>query len=357
MSIPLTAPNVLTILALCGTAGMIGQGIRATIGLHKAGYLNLDGNAAKADFNASYLMVTLMIGFIAGCMSGIALGLNDLNGEIDAKKLLALVAAGYAGVDFIEGAFNSVVKTSTGSQPQQINSDVASSDSDNPTLSKLSSSITSNFIAIPPAEPLAIALKKVSPGLDTDRWVPALNYAFEKFEINSDRRIAAAIGQFMVEAGPTFHEIKENMRYTTLRQLMRIFDRHFANEQEAQTYLGQDQKLGNLVYANRLGNGDVASGDGFRYRGRGLIQLTGKAEYQEFANYVNLPVEEAAEWCETEQGAASSACWYLKTRNCLPDADRWDIDALTTKVNGKAKVDLAKRIEYAEKILTIIARK
>ncbi|PKH21271.1 hypothetical protein CIG19_15795 [Enterobacterales bacterium CwR94] len=360
MNMLLTAPNVLIILTLCGTAGMIGQGIRAIIGLHKAGYLKLDNNAMKANFSASYLMITLMIGFIAGCLSGLALGLEEFAGVIDGKKLLTLVAAGYAGVDFIEGTFNSVIKTNTtpSPSPSDTRSEViAATPPHTPVESTTAVTREPPRAITPSGNPLAQALKRASPRLDTDRWVPALNNAFAKFDVNTERRVAAALGQFMVEAGPTFSELKENMRYTTLRQLMRIFGRHFSSEQEAQTYLGQDKKLGNLVYANRLGNGDVASGDGFRYRGRGLIQLTGKTEYQAFANYMDMPVEEAAEWCETEEGAACSACWYLKTRQCLPDADRWDLEALTAKVNGRAKVDLAKRIAYAETLLQALGGK
>ncbi|VDR24896.1 Predicted chitinase [Raoultella terrigena] len=121
----------------------------------------------------------------------------------------------------------------------------------------------------------------------------------------------------MVEAGLTFSELEENLRYTTLSQLKKIFGRHFKDDQEAEQFLRQPMKLANRVYANRLGNGDEASGDGYRYRGRGLIQLTGKSEYQEFAKFINMSVEEAAEWCNTPEGAAVSGCWYLKTRNCF----------------------------------------
>ena len=362
MSTSLPAINILIILFLCGTAGMVGQGIRAVIGLQKAGYLNLDSNNTKASFSASYMIVTLMIGFIAGCVSALILGFDQFSGGVDPKTLLAVVAAGYAGVDFIEGSFNSFIrqaiapesgkndgnqpeppaKTQTVQSPQQdIHSGLA---------------ITTDYsLSLPTSQPLAYALKQASKHIDTDKWVPVLNHAFQKFEVNTDRRVAAAIGQFMAEAGETFQDLRENMRYTTLRQLMKVFGNHFKDEKEAQMYLGQPERLGNLVYANRLGNGSVESGDGYRYRGRGLIQLTGKTEYQQFADDMQISVEQAAEWCETPEGAAISACWYLKTRHCLADADRWDLEALTLKVNGKAKVNLAGRIAYAETILRALA--
>ncbi|MGK3191072.1 glycoside hydrolase family 19 protein [Enterobacter soli] len=364
----ITLGTALPALILCGMAGMVGQGIRAIVGLRKAGYLQIEAGDSKQNFSASYLMVTLMIGFIAGSLSGLTMGLDTFAGKFPTESLMAVVAAGYAGVDFIEGSFNSRIKSAVSPYigPDANKTDAGgtagSADTGNATASAPVPSpppqpapAPASASTIPPQSPLGSALKQVSPRLNIDIWAPALANAFTHYELHSDRRIAAAVGQFMVEAGSTFSELEENLRYTTLSQLMKIFGNHFKDEQEAELFLRQPVKLANRVYANRLGNGDEASGDGYRYRGRGLIQLTGKSEYQEFAEFINMPVEEAAEWCKTPEGAAVSGCWYLKTRNCLPLADDWDLVTLTERVNGKAKVNLEERIAFSKSMLKALS--
>lgn len=107
----LTLGTALPALILCGMAGMVGQGIRAVVGLRKAGYLQIEAGDSKQNFSASYLMVTLMIGFIAGSLSGLTMGLDTFAGKFHTESLMAVVAAGYAGVDFIEGSFNSRIKS------------------------------------------------------------------------------------------------------------------------------------------------------------------------------------------------------------------------------------------------------
>lgn len=364
----LTLGTALSALILCGVAGMVGQGIRAVVGLRKAGYLQLEAGDSKQNFSASYLMVTLMIGFIAGSLSGITMGLDTFAGKFPAESLMAVVAAGYAGVDFIEGSFNSRIKSAVS---PYIGPDAKKADGGgsvgsigtgddtppahvSPASPKPAPEADPAYTTLPQS-PLASALKQVSPRLNIDIWAPALGNAFNHYEIHSERRVAAAVGQFMVEAGSTFSELEENLRYTTLNQLIKIFGRHFKDDQEAEQFLRQPMKLANRVYANRLGNGDEASGDGYRYRGRGLIQLTGKSEYQEFARFINMPVEEAAEWCTTPEGAAASGCWYMKTRNCLPLADNWDLVTLTERVNGKAKVNLEDRIAFSKAMLKALS--
>lgn len=364
----LTLGNALSALILCGMSGMVGQGIRAVVGLRKAGYLQLEAGDSKQNFSASYLMVTLMIGFIAGSLSGVTMGLETFTGKFSTESLMALVAAGYAGVDFIEGSFNSRIKSAVSpyigpdakkhDDERQVG--IIGTDDNTEPAPVIPASHKPTTATVPayttlPESPLANALKKVNPRLNVNIWAPALANAFNHYEIHSERRIAAAVGQFMVEAGSTFSELEENLRYTTLNQLIKIFGRHFKDDKEAEQFLRQPMKLANRVYANRLGNGDEFSGDGYRYRGRGLIQLTGKSEYQEFANYINMPVEEAAEWCTSPEGAAVSGCWYLKTRNCLPLADNWDLVTLTERVNGKAKVNLEDRIAFSKAMLKALS--
>ncbi len=143
-----------------------------------------------------------------------------------------------------------------------------------------------NTAAAPQAQdetiPLTSALSAVAPKVDIGTWVPALNAAFAKYGLNTDKRMAAAIGQFLVEAGDAFAAIAENLNYTHADRLAQVFPSVFPNAQAAQPFVGNPVALGNHVYANKLGNGNEQSGDGYRFRGHGLIQLTGRAEFAQF---------------------------------------------------------------------------
>jgi len=197
---------------------------------------------------------------------------------------------------------------------------------------------------------LAAAMTLVCPQVNRAAWVAPLIAAFAKFGLTTNRRKAAAMGQFLVEAGPAFKEVVEKLHYSAERAA-EVFPHIFPTPEDAQPFVGDPVRFGNHVYANRLGNGDEASGDGFRFCGRGLIQLTGRSEYSEFANSIGKTADEASRFCETPEGAAFSGCWYLKTRNCLHAADRWDIDAITRAVNGRAMLDAQLRRKFAEAFL------
>ena len=130
--------------------------------------------------------------------------------------------------------------------------------------------------------------------------------------------------------------LKENLNYrpATLRK---IFPKYFPDDAIANDYCSRPNKqeaIANKVYANRMGNGPEESGDGFRYCGRGLIQLTGKENYTWFAASLSISVEEAAEYLQTFEGAAQSACWFWETNNLNQWADKGDIVTLTKRING-----------------------
>jgi predicted chitinase len=167
----------------------------------------------------------------------------------------------------------------------------------------------------------------------------------------SNKRMAAAIGQFLVEAGAAFQELVEDLRYSHASRLVEVFPREFPTEADAQPYVNNPEALGNRVYANKLGNGNEASGDGYRFRGRGLIQLTGRSEYTQFGTATGMTAEQASQYCETPAGAAMSGCWYLSSRGCLPFADSWDLSEITRRVNGAAMLGNAQRIAYSEAVL------
>jgi predicted chitinase len=186
--------------------------------------------------------------------------------------------------------------------------------------------------------------------VNRDVWVGPLLEAFAKFGLNTDRRRAAAMGQFLVEAGSAFRELVENLNYSAQRAAA-IFPSIFPTAAAAAPFAHNQEKFGNRVYANRLGNGNEASGDGFRFRGRGLIQLTGRSEYTEFGNAIGMTPQAVSDFCETPEGAAMSGCWYLSTRGCLPFADAWNIDKITFLVNGRAMVDKDKRRAFSNAFL------
>lgn len=187
-----------------------------------------------------------------------------------------------------------------------------------------------------------------------DHWYEALSQLLPDYEINTPQRIAAFIAQCAHESAE-FTALKENLNYRapTLRKL---FSKYFPTDALANEYASKPNKqeaIANRIYANRMGNGDEASGDGFRYCGRGLIQLTGKDNYSWFAASVGISVEEASEYLQTFEGAAQSACWFWETNNLNQYADSDDILTMTKRINGGTigLADREKHYEHAKHIL------
>ena len=187
-----------------------------------------------------------------------------------------------------------------------------------------------------------------------DQWHGALSQLLPEYEINTPQRIAAFIAQCAHESGG-FLFLKENLNYraATLRKL---FGKYFPTDALAEEYANKPNKqeaIANRIYANRMGNGDEASGDGFRYCGRGLIQLTGKENYSWFAASLGIPVEEASEYLQTFEGAAQSACWFWETNNLNKWADAGDIKELTRRING-GYIGLEDRVKHYEHALHVL---
>ena len=136
-------------------------------------------------------------------------------------------------------------------------------------------------------------------------WYEALSAILPEYEINTPQRVAAFVAQCAHESG-NFRMLKENLNYRAVT-LRKIFPKYFPTDELAAQYAGKPEKIANKVYGNRMGNGDEASGDGFRYCGRGLIQLTGKENYSWFAASLEMPVEEVPEYLGTFEGAVQSA--------------------------------------------------
>jgi putative chitinase len=195
-------------------------------------------------------------------------------------------------------------------------------------------------------------LKQMVPGITyADHWHEALTQLLPDYEINTPKRVAAFIAQCAHESGG-FKFLKENLNYKA-ESLVKVFPKYFKDIATAKAYEKQPAKIANKIYGGRMGNGDEASGDGYRYCGRGLIQLTGKDNYSWFAASLEISVEEAAEYLETFEGAAQSACWFWENNNLNSLADRGDILAMTKKING-GTIGLSDRIQHYNHALHVL---
>jgi putative chitinase len=194
-------------------------------------------------------------------------------------------------------------------------------------------------------------LKQMVKNPYTEHWHEALDQLLDDYEINTPLRVAHFVAQCAHESG-NFVFIKENLNYRAA-SLMVTFKKYFPTQALAQQYEKRPEKIANRVYANRMGNGDEASGDGWLYCGRGLIQLTGKDNYTFFAGSLGIPVEEAADYLSTFEGAAQSACWYWEQNNLNRFADANDVRGLTRAING-GYIGLEDRIKHTEHALHVL---
>jgi putative chitinase len=177
-------------------------------------------------------------------------------------------------------------------------------------------------------------------------YVDYLNAGMAEFGINTLNRVAAFLGQVGVESQLLTHTA-ENLNYKTPARLDAMFSAVRGEADAAALIRGGPQAIANRVYAGRMGNGDEASGDGWRYRGAGLIQLTGKDNQAAFAHAIGMPLDQVPAYLQTPKGAAESACWFFSSRGCNEAADTGDINAVTRKVNGPAMVAAGERIALA----------
>jgi putative chitinase len=187
-----------------------------------------------------------------------------------------------------------------------------------------------------------------------DYWYNALCQILPAYDINTPERVAAFIAQCAHESG-YFKFLKENLNYRA-ESLMKTWPKHFPTLEIAKQYERNPQKIANRAYANRMGNGDEASGDGWRYLGRGLIQLTGKENYSWFAASIETPVEEMPEYLQTFEGAVQSACWFWDQNGLNKFADSRDIVTMSKRING-GTIGMEDRIQKYEKFLKIVGAK
>jgi putative chitinase len=165
------------------------------------------------------------------------------------------------------------------------------------------------------------------------------------------KRAAAFVAQVAHESGG-FNFVKENLNYSA-KGLRTTFKKYFADDATAQKYERKPEMIANRVYANRMGNGNEASGDGYKYCGRGLIQLTGKQNYTKFAADLGISVDETVAYLETPEGAVSSAGWFWDNNNLNSYCDKDDFVGLTKRING-GTIGLEDRKHHYELALTLI---
>ena len=195
-------------------------------------------------------------------------------------------------------------------------------------------------------------LKQLLPGNPyLDNWYESLCKILPEYEINTAPRVAAFVAQCAHESGG-FKTLKENLNYRAVT-LRKVFPKYFPTDALAESYAGKQEKIANKVYANRMGNGPEESGDGFRYCGRGLIQLTGKENYSWFAASLEMAVEDVPEYLGTFEGAVQSACWFWESNNLNQYADKGDILTMTKRING-GTIGLEDRIKHYNHALHVL---
>lgn len=190
---------------------------------------------------------------------------------------------------------------------------------------------------------------------EPEAWYDIAVDFFKKYDINTVNRIAGFMSQTTHES-LDFTHLEENLNYS-VENLERVFSRYF-KKVDPKEYARNPEKLANYVYmdeyrtrSGRLGN--VYPGDGWKFRGRGIKQLTGRTNYENFGKFVDLTADEAAEYLETKQGAFESACWFWETNRLARYADKDDIVGMSKRVNG-GRIGLQDRIERYEKFKKIL---
>lgn len=170
-------------------------------------------------------------------------------------------------------------------------------------------------------------------------WVEPIRKACQRFEINTVRRVCAFIAQMAHESGLQSRD--ENLNYSAAR-LCEVWPSRFPSIARAEPYAHNPEALANRVYANRMGNGDEASGDGWRYRGAGPLQVTGKSNWSAFADAMNMSLEAALAYGRTIEGGVMAAAWFWETNDINRLADTPGVNDETRRING-GEVGLADR--------------
>jgi putative chitinase len=164
-------------------------------------------------------------------------------------------------------------------------------------------------------------------------YLEPLNTVAEYYDMNvNPARLAGFLAQTAHESNG-YTAIKENLNYSA-KGLRGTFGKYFPNDELANQYAKKTERIANRVYANRMSNGPEESGDGYRFCGRGLIQLTGRANYTKFAQDLGMSLEDTVAYLETPNGATASAGWFWDNNKLNQYCDSGDFVMLTKRING-----------------------
>jgi len=184
-----------------------------------------------------------------------------------------------------------------------------------------------------------------------EHWYEALCEILPDYDINTVPRMAAFLAQTAHESGG-YKAIKENLNYRA-ETLMKVWPRLFPSMEVANQYAHKPEAIANRAYGGRMGNGPEASGDGYKFCGRGLIQLTGKDNYTRYAASTEQSLDEASEHLTTFEGCVQSAAWFWEANNLNQWADSGDMKTLTKRING-GDLGLADRIQHYQHALHVL---
>lgn len=197
----------------------------------------------------------------------------------------------------------------------------------------------------------AAQMLRLNPRLPAERaalYAEVLSEACELAGLNTTRRLAHFIGQTAVETGG-FSSLVESTRYSNAGRLDALF-RNVQGLAHAQRLIAAGPTaIGNTIYAGKNGNGDVASGDGFRFRGRGFMQVTGRGNYRSIGRITGQPLEDRPEMLGEPDPAAQAAAIYWRERGINKAADADDVGTVTLLVNGPARLHMKERRAWCEK--------
>ena len=181
-----------------------------------------------------------------------------------------------------------------------------------------------------------------------NEWYPIVVDLFPKYGLSTANRIAGFMAQTSHESND-FKTLSENLNYSAAR-LVQVFP-HYFTKATASNYARKPELIANHVYddANRKSKlGNTHPGDGWRFRGKGLIQLTGRWNYEKFGNSIGMSAEEVSDYMDTKKGALESALWFWDVNNLNQVADNDDIEQMSIIVNG-GNNGMSERIDLYER--------
>lgn len=187
---------------------------------------------------------------------------------------------------------------------------------------------------------------------EAEDWYDAMCEILPLWEIDTPERVAMFIAQCGHESN-NFKVLTENLNYSA-DALNKLFPKYFKNaNRDAAPYHRQPRKIANVIYAGRMDNGDTTSDDGWKFKGGGILQLTGRYNYTQFGKEVDKTPDEAVEYVRTKKGALDSACWFWDTNGLNKFCDARDIKGATKRINGGfiGLEDRKKHYDHAMEVL------